>query len=689
MSWQSDFYGNVYSTAKELGATDTQAHLAAAQASQETGYGQHVVGNNYFGVKASPSYTGDTVTANTSEGEDAVSNRMDQSFRAYDGLKASVANYMDVMANAFPDAWNATNIAEAAKGLVSGKFGRYAKDLNYTGKVQSIANKYGAQQKYAYAQEPENVPVPYGPEDDPLANSQQAQAIDGLSGVVNPVSAQEVSSSELAAPEGWTINGVAPALGPTVEGWSAMAAADPMAITPSYNVPASASLGANPGLLASAMANPIVPSQATAAAPQDGFSELASAGPFGGEFASPQARMGLATPGISQADVNRALTGPADGMDPSFTAGLMSPNNPVVPTAVETTSYTPGAAPSALGSFPEAMAAQRMPATGIYSPEHLAVQAQAERQLAATRAMQPSMNIPATASIATNPALEASAIANQQPAAGALSTAMATPNFSQALNPSIPGLSVPGINAYAAQPSVTPAEAAVNSVATPGLSPSQISGYTDFAASALPGGITNLSGNTLVGPAGTATANFAAPALDTVQVAEQPTIASPTTTPAVTQQAEQQVQSVANTQAQPTTQNKGMLSGIINPGTAMGSIAGSLAAGPLGGIIGAIIGNQIAKNGLPSSSDTTMSGGYLGTGPSAAYGVYGGAPAGSYATASDGSTVTAQGDGDVTRTNTYGVTDVANSYGGYAGYFGGNPPDSNKDNGGYSSPGLF
>ena len=67
MSRQSDFYNAVYSTAIGLGANDVQARLAAAQASQETGYGQHYVGGNLFGIKASDDYAGQSVTAGTNE----------------------------------------------------------------------------------------------------------------------------------------------------------------------------------------------------------------------------------------------------------------------------------------------------------------------------------------------------------------------------------------------------------------------------------------------------------------------------------------------------------------------------------------------------------------------------------------------------------------------------------------------
>lgn len=622
MSWQSDFYGNVYSTAKELGATDTQAHLAAAQASQETGYGKHVVGNNYFGVKASPSYTGDTVTANTSEGEDGVSNRMDQSFRAYDGLKASVANYMDVMANAFPDAWNATNIAEAAKGLVSGKFGRYAKDLGYPGKIQSIANKLGAQQKYAYAQNPENVPVPYGPEDDPLANSQQAQAIDGMSGLLNPVTTQEVTSSQLPAYEGWTINGVTPALGPTVEGWSAMAAAEPMA-APMGGVTASGLLGSTPGLTASATATP--DAGLLSGVPDTSSFDMSRFGP-------------TPTPDTSSFDMSRF--GPTPTIDTSsFDQARFGPMS--IDPATNTQSFMD--------------APQTAVATGINSPEHKQIQAMAEAQLAATRAAQPSMSVPASGLLAANPALEASA--------------------------TVPSLQ----SSFAATPSVTPAEQAINSIATPGMSPQQISGYQQAAQSMAQAGMLNIGQQPPTDLSGNLPANFnvlSAPALESVSVPDQPTIEGPATTevaPAQEQQQAQQVQqAVTRTAAQPQSISLGdKLKAAVNPGTAIGGLLGGVTMGPVGGLLGGLLGNAVNQGSFSGLlGGPSQPGGFIGSGPAASYGIYGGGYApGSYAMATDGSRVTSGGGGWTTRTDANGVTSSQSPWGGGAGWFGGDPND--------------
>lgn len=641
MSKQSDFYNSVYNTAVELGATDTQAHLAAAQASQETGYGRHVVGNNYFGVKASPSYDGETVDAETSEGEDAVSNRQNQTFRAYDGLKASVKNYMDVMANAFPDSWNATNIADAAKGLVSGKFGRYAKDVNYPGKIQSIANKLGAAQKYAYAQEPENVPVPYGPEDDPIANSQQAQALDGLSGVVNPIDTGNVETSSIAPVGGVPVVDVPagfeqpdPLAQPTND-WSTLASAKPIQ-APMDSVTAQGMLSGNPAMAASAT----VP---------------------GGMLSSPQS---VSQPqAISQADISRAFSNPTgQGMlDPSFTEGLMSPQNPVVPTAVETTSYTqqPEAVAQTpdLGNFPEAMAAQRMPATGIYSPEHLAIQAQAEQQLAESRlaglpTFDQNLSVPATGVLGANPALAAQATVPDITQSGVLSAA--TPSIqTSAINPGM-------LNA------------------APSMTPSQIDGYQQAAKTMAQAGMlnigqqppTDLSGNL---PTNLNVLSAPAPDLETVEVADQPTIAGPTTTSAITQQVESAVspQSVAKspvaaqqTQSQP----KGILGNVLSKQALTGGILGGVLTGnPAGVLGGGLLGSMFSglMNGGQPTGITN-----IGYGPAAVAQAYGSNVPGIQATATDGSTVNSTGGGWSTRTTANGVTTSQSPWGSYAGYFG-------------------
>lgn len=147
-SRQQDYYAAIYDTAKALGATNEQANLAAAQASLETGYGQSVKGNNHFGIKAGSKYVGDTVDFTTHEVLDGQRVKMNDTFRAYDDMVGSVKGYMEFMQENFPDSWNATNMPDALAGLNVGKYGKYATDEDYLGKVGWISDKFGLDEQY-------------------------------------------------------------------------------------------------------------------------------------------------------------------------------------------------------------------------------------------------------------------------------------------------------------------------------------------------------------------------------------------------------------------------------------------------------------------------------------------------------------------------------------------------------------
>lgn len=470
------------------------------------------------------------------------------------------------------------------------------------------AKGYKAPNAYAYAQNPENVPAP---DQKPMA----------ATGELGP---------------SWTINGVAPALTPTVEGWSAMAAAQPVQ-SPMNSVTASGLLGSNPGLMASAAATP--DTGLLSGVPDTSSFDMGRFGPTAAADAS--------VPDTSNFDMSRFGPTPT----PDTSSFDMSRFGPVSTQGFDQARFGPPSIDPATNTQSFMDAPQTAVATGINSPEHInGVQAQAERQLAATRAVQPSMSVPASGLLAANPGMEASA--------------------------TVPSLQ----SSYTATPSVTPAEQAINSIATPGMSPQQISGYQQAAASMAKAGMLNIGQQPPTDLSGNLPANFnvlSAPALDTVSVPDQPTIAGPATTevaPAQEQQQTQQVQqAVTQSAAQPQSLSLGdKLKAAVNPGTAIGGLLGGVTMGPVGGLLGGLLGNAVNQgsfSGLLGGAPTMTN---VGTGPQAAYGVWGGGMApGSTATASDGSRVSAQAGGDVARTNSFGTTDVANSYGGYAGDFSG------------------
>lgn len=637
------------------------------------------------------------------------------------------------------------------------------------------------------------IPVPYGPNDDPFAMSAQAQAIDGFSGLANPLSArEEVAMSDLPAaqkePGEWgVINGVGPVYTPTFNQWGDMAAAAPVQ-APMGSVTATGLLGATPSLSTNATVSGLLGAQPQAISQSDvdrALFNVTGAGQMDPAFTaglmSPQnpvvptaVESQSFTPGmqptrapveIAQSDVDRGLfnvTG--DGqLDPSFTAGLMGPQNPVVPTSVQSVSYTQGQEPSTefasaptektsrfgampnladaarmsplagaidpatnvtsftqqpadIGGFIDAMTAQRGPATGVNSAEHQTQVANAMRQQ-------------------FNPTIQAPAPVSEVATAGLLNNpAFASTNFNAAMNPSVPSLNVPSVtpslaSTYAAQQIAAPAQPAIDSTitgsTTPGLlSPTSITASTPTltGGGSLTGGLNksllsdqpinqvgflndltpnidiNLSGNIV--PA--AAPQIAAPALEAVEVADQPTVAAtvdgPATTPATDQQT--QITAPANTMADTTTsttpattsKSKGILSGLVSPEAAGLGLLGGLALGPAGGLLGALAGQQVARSGGLSSmfggqpaTINNIGGGMINT--AAIWG--GGTDPGTQATTSNGGFVTQMPSGLMAVTGPSGTTTGFDSTGkGYA-MWGGTPGSDGETTASSSNSGGF
>jgi lysozyme len=93
MSTQTDFINKIKSGAqaaqKKYGVL---ASLTIAQAILESGWGQHAIANNLFGIKTNGS-TGPTVTVSTKEFVNGEYINTSASFRAYDTLASSVEDH--------------------------------------------------------------------------------------------------------------------------------------------------------------------------------------------------------------------------------------------------------------------------------------------------------------------------------------------------------------------------------------------------------------------------------------------------------------------------------------------------------------------------------------------------------------------------------------------------------------------
>ena len=77
------FYNGVYTDARDIGCNHVQAAICAAQSAIETGWGEKVKGNSYFGIKARRSWKGEKVDFPTHEWVNGKKVPITDTFRAY------------------------------------------------------------------------------------------------------------------------------------------------------------------------------------------------------------------------------------------------------------------------------------------------------------------------------------------------------------------------------------------------------------------------------------------------------------------------------------------------------------------------------------------------------------------------------------------------------------------------------
>jgi len=96
-NFYNDMYKRIHSSASRRGVSNPEviARLGAAQASLETGYGKHMVGNNPFGIKgAGP---GGSVEAKTREVIGGQDQYIKDKFRKYDNFDQAADDYVNFL----------------------------------------------------------------------------------------------------------------------------------------------------------------------------------------------------------------------------------------------------------------------------------------------------------------------------------------------------------------------------------------------------------------------------------------------------------------------------------------------------------------------------------------------------------------------------------------------------------------
>jgi flagellum-specific peptidoglycan hydrolase FlgJ len=147
----SEFYNDVKSRAKRLGASDIEADLIASQSALETGWGKSPSGkNNYFGQKASSKEKGSV--KGTQEYGGGGMYGTSAKFKDYDSLDSSIKDrinkwsYKTKGAKDVADATRRLQLPGGAEipGSKERSHGAYATDPDYVSKITSISSRYGS-----------------------------------------------------------------------------------------------------------------------------------------------------------------------------------------------------------------------------------------------------------------------------------------------------------------------------------------------------------------------------------------------------------------------------------------------------------------------------------------------------------------------------------------------------------------
>lgn len=187
---RSNFYNRVYDDARARGLPDAQARLAASQASLETNFGQSVVGNNYFGIKAGPSWNGPSVQAGTWEEVNGSPVSTTAGFRAYQDPANSIQDWSSTINNKWPGAATAPDFGTAVEGLKYGQPGGYATDSQYGRKLRSIDANYFTP--------PADIPNPPSARPEPDLRAMMSEPQGLLPAPVSPVESQPLSPPSAA-----------------------------------------------------------------------------------------------------------------------------------------------------------------------------------------------------------------------------------------------------------------------------------------------------------------------------------------------------------------------------------------------------------------------------------------------------------------------------------------------------------
>ena len=158
-----EFLPHAKAAARELGV---DPHALLAQAALETGWGRSLPHNsngecsyNFFGIKATGRWSGDTVSVPTIEFEDGLPVRKAERFRAYGSPADSFRDYAALIRNN-PRYEQALGCGEDVASFASAlQEGGYATDPNYAKKIVAVARELRAVTADAELKQAANAPI--------------------------------------------------------------------------------------------------------------------------------------------------------------------------------------------------------------------------------------------------------------------------------------------------------------------------------------------------------------------------------------------------------------------------------------------------------------------------------------------------------------------------------------------------
>ncbi len=156
------------------------ASLTIAQAILETGWGKSSVGNNIFGIKASPSWIGKTVTCKTGEVYGGKPVIINGTFREYASIADSIADHARLFVNnaCYHNIIGCTDYRQACRSVQADG---YATDPHYADQLIEIIEENNLQWFDSAAQTTPAAP----PKPAPSGTTYTVRAGDTLSGIAS------------------------------------------------------------------------------------------------------------------------------------------------------------------------------------------------------------------------------------------------------------------------------------------------------------------------------------------------------------------------------------------------------------------------------------------------------------------------------------------------------------------------